>query len=63
MPSGAGRGPAPLFTSYHGVDGTLSVYDDRAELAMRRPAEPRPGWDPLDLGGRGAQLAALPDAG
>src|SRR6266542_750570 len=26
-------GPAPLFTSYHGVDGTLSVYDDRAELA------------------------------
>ena len=45
-------GPAPLFTSYHGVDGTLSVYDDRAELAMRRPAAPGPGWDPLDLGGQ-----------
>jgi predicted dehydrogenase len=44
-------GPAPVLTSYHGADGTLSIHSDRAELAIRRPAEPGPGWQPEDLSG------------
>jgi predicted dehydrogenase len=39
-------GPAPIFTSYHGVDGTLSIYAGRAELAVQRPSEPGPAWEP-----------------
>jgi predicted dehydrogenase len=42
-------GPSPVFTSYHGLDGTLSILPDRAELAIRRPAEPGPGWQPVEL--------------
>jgi predicted dehydrogenase len=38
-----------VLTSYHGLDGTLSILPDRAELAMRLPAEPGPGWDPTGL--------------
>ena len=44
-------GPSPVFTSYHGLDGTLSVHSDRTELAIRRPAEPGPGWQPTELSG------------
>lgn len=44
-------GPSPVFTSYHGVDGTLSTFTGRAELSIRRPAEPGPGWQPADLSG------------
>jgi predicted dehydrogenase len=44
-------GPSPVLTSYHGLDGTLSILPDRAELAVRRPAEPGPGWQPVDLSG------------
>jgi predicted dehydrogenase len=42
-------GPSPVLTSYHGLDGTLSILPDRAELAMRLPAEPGPGWEPTGL--------------
>jgi predicted dehydrogenase len=44
-------GPSPVFTSYHGLDGTLSIHSDRAELAVRRPAEPGPDWEPVELTG------------
>jgi len=44
-------GPSPLFASYHGVDGTLSVFADRAEISLRRPAEPGPGWQLAELSG------------
>jgi predicted dehydrogenase len=44
-------GPSPVFTSYHGLDGTLSILPDRADLSIRRPAEPGPGWQPVELSG------------
>jgi predicted dehydrogenase len=44
-------GPSPVLTSYHGLDGTLSILPDRAELAIRQPAEPGPGWQPVELSG------------
>jgi predicted dehydrogenase len=44
-------GPPPALTTYHGVDGTLATFAGRAELALRRPAEPGLGWQPVELSG------------
>ncbi|HEX4215123.1 MAG TPA: Gfo/Idh/MocA family oxidoreductase [Candidatus Dormibacteraeota bacterium] len=41
-------GPAPLVASYHGTEGTLSVFSDRAELHTRKGAV-REGWEPLPV--------------
>jgi predicted dehydrogenase len=44
-------GPSPVLASYHGVNGTLTIRADRAELAIKRPAEPGPQWQPVRVNG------------